>query len=125
MMFVFSINNINELKEYLYNSDFHDATVLDVHYNLFEKSMKIIIETSNKNYNLSFMQIQLLLYVQKEELSNYDSIYSISVEDYPNDLNGLRKDLVYDIDNCICLLFQMFSGVEVYVLSNTFTIEIG
>ena len=117
---------INELKELLYNSHVHDAKLEKLKYNCEEDSVKI--ELCNPFFDvrigLTFFHIEVALAMKGKWPGSRETVLSLTVEE---DLSVLRKHLIKDnesMEDSLCLLFQMFSGDELYIAAKEVLVEI-
>ena len=118
-------DNIKELKEFLYDSYSHDANLRNVKYDLGEDALKI--ELYNPIFKVSidviFHNIEIALAVKGDWNGSRKIVSSLTVED---DFSCLQKHLLDNskcMDDSLYLLFQMFSGDEVHIVSREVTIE--
>lgn len=122
----FEKSNAAELKRFLYNSCVHDARMENIVYRCGDDCMKI--ELLNPIFNtrllLIFSDIEVVLAVKKKEYGSHETIISLSMEEDLSYLqNYFPKCTEYAEDN-LYLLFQMFSGDELHIVSKEVTIEI-
>ena len=122
----FNKGNINELKEFLYNSYSHDAKLKIAKYDCGQDSLKI--ELYNPIFNVKmyfyFHNIEIVFTVKGEWFGNRETINSITVEEdfsYLHNYLLKRKDYM---EESLYLLFQMFSGDELHIVSKEVVIEI-
>lgn len=118
-------NNIKELKEFLYYSDVHDAKFKNVRYDCKEDNIKIELfnPISDVKIDLTFLNIWLALTIKGDWSENRETILSLTVEeDFTFLQNFLLKNSGYE-ENSLYLLFQMFSGDEVHIVSKEVIVE--
>lgn len=118
-------NQVNTLIDYLYYSHIHDARIKNFQYDFLNRTA--IIETHNPIFNikikLTFNEVKELILVAGNEVGSCDTILSLTVEDECSPFpNGIYMR-VRDIDNLIYLVFQMFSGDELHIISKGVCIE--
>ena len=121
----FNKNNIKELKELLYNSYDHDAKLKNAKYDCDEDSLKIELYNPifNAKIDLTFLNIGIALAIKGEWSGNRDTIISLTVEeDFSCLQNYLIKHSKY-MEDSLYLLFQMFSGDELHIVSNEVIIK--
>ena len=122
----FDKNHTKELKELLYNSCVHDAQIKNVEYKYGEDSIKIKLFNPifNVKIDLTFHNIEIAFAIKGKEYGNRETIISLTVEEnflylqtYFPKCNECSEDSLY-------LLFQMFSGDELHIVSKEVTVEI-
>ena len=118
-------NNIKELKEYLYNSCVHDAELKNIKCDYIEDQIEI--ELFNPIFDvkilLTFLNIGITFSVKGDWLGNRETISSLTVED---DFSYLHNYLIKRSENredSLYMLFQMFSGDELHIVSKEVIIE--
>ena len=119
-------NNIKELKEYLYNSYVHDAKLKNIKYDCMED--RVEIELFNPIFDvkilLTFLNIGITFSVKGDWSGNRETISSLTAEeDFSYLQNYLIKHSEY-MEDSLYLLFQMFSGDELHIVSKEVIIEI-
>ena len=122
----YSKNNTKELKELLYNSYVHDAKLENVKYDCRQDSIKIELfnPISNVKIDLTFLNIGIALKIKGEWSGNHETILSLTVEeDFSYWQNYLFNYSEY-MENSLYLLFQMFSGDELHIVSKEVIVEI-
>ena len=123
----FNIENIQALKETIYDSCFHDAKITSIKYDysLNTLSFEAVNVYVKKEFKIEFHNVETLLATKGEWIcGNSDEIVSLSLE---NDFSYLRKSLTgYDknIEMFLYLLFQTFSGDEIHVVCKEVSIDI-
>ena len=125
-MLRYNKNNIKELKEYLYNSYVHDAKLKNIKYDCSEDNIKI--ELFNPIFDvkiaLTFLNIGITLTIKGEWSENRETIVSLTAEE---DFSYLQNYLLKHnkcMEDSLYLLFQMFSGDELHIVSKEVIIEI-
>ena len=118
-MLRYNKNNIKELKEYLYNSYVHDAKLKNIKYDCSEDNIKI--ELFNPIFDveiaLTFLNIGITLIIKGEWSENRETIISLTAEE---DFSYLQNYLIKHsecMEDSLYLLFQMFSGDELHIVS--------
>ena len=119
-------NNVEELKAFLHDSYVHDANLGNVEYSC--KEDKIKIELFNPIFDvkidLTFLNIGIALSIKGDWSGNRATIISLTVEeDFSYLQNYLLKSSEYTEDS-LYLLFQMFSGDELHIVSREVIVEI-
>ncbi len=122
----FNKNNIKELKEFLYNGYYHDAKLKNAHYDSGEDSLKFELYNPifKVKINLTFHNIGIAFAVKGEWTGSRETIVSLTVEeDFSYLQNYLLKHSEY-MEDSLYLLFQMFSGDELHIVSREVIVEI-
>ena len=119
-------NNTKELKDFLYNSYVHDAKLENIKYDCREDNIKI--ELFNPIFNvkiaLTFLDIGITFTIKGEWSGNRETIVSLTAEE---DFSYLQNYLLKHnkcMEDSLYLLFQMFSGDELHIVSKELIIEI-
>lgn len=125
-MMRYNKNNTKELKEFLYNSYVHDAKLENIIYDCRDDNIKI--ELFNPVFAvkivLIFLSIGITLTIKGEWSENRETIISLTAEeDFSYLQNYLLKQGEYMKDS-LYLLFQMFSGDELHIVSKEVIIEV-
>ena len=118
--------NLRDLKELLYNSYVHDAKFKNIQYQCGEDNIKI--ELINPIFNvkiiLIFHGIEIAFAIKGDKYGSSETIISLTVEE---DFSYLKTYLPKNsecMESCLYLLFQMFSGGELHIVSKGVDIEI-
>ena len=119
-------NNIKELKEYLYNSNVHDAKLKNIKYDCSEDNIKIELFNPifNVKIDLTFFDIGITLAVKGKWSENRDTIIALTAEEDFSYLQNYLPKHSKCMEDSLYLLFQMFSGHELHILSKELVIEI-
>ncbi|MBR4579264.1 MAG: hypothetical protein IKO22_06620 [Oscillospiraceae bacterium] len=122
----FNKNSIKELKEFLYNSYAHDAKLENVKYNSKEDSIQIELFNPifNVKYDVTFLNIGIALAVKGEWPGSHETILSLTVEENYSYLRKFRLKGSEHFEDSLYLLFQMFSGDELHIVSKEVVIEV-
>ena len=119
-------SNIRELKEFLCSSNVHDAKLKNINYDGSEGNIKI--ELFNPIFDakiaLTFLDIEITLAVKGEWCENRETIISLTAEE---DFSYLQNYLIKHsecMEDSLYMLFQMFSGDELHIVSKEVIIEI-
>ena len=121
----FNKSNTKELKEFLYNSHVHDAKLKNFKYDCREDNIKIELlnPITDVKIDLTFLNIGIALTIKGEWSGNRETINSLTVEeDFSYLQNHLLKNGEY-MEDALYLLFQMFSGDEVHIVSKEVIVE--
>ena len=115
----FEKNSIVELKSFLYNSWVHDAKIESVHCDYGNERLEISLFNSYASVKIDiiFHNVEFTLSVKGQWHGDREEIIGITAED---DFSYLEKYLPnhseYHEDS-LYLLFQMFSGDELHIIS--------
>ena len=122
----FNKNNINELKKFLYNSNVHDAELGNIKYDCREESIKIELfnPISNVKIDLTFHHIGTVLTIKGKWPGSRETIISLTVEEDFSYLHNYLLKHSECMEDSLYLLFQMFSGDELHIVSKEVIIEI-
>lgn len=122
----FNKNNIEELKEFLYNSYAHDAKLGNVEYKCGEDTIKIELFNPifNVRINLTFYNIEIAFAIKGNWCGSRETINSLTVEEDFSYLQNYLSNHSEGIEGSLYLLFQMFSGDELHIVSKEVNIEI-
>lgn len=126
IMLKFNKDHIKDLQDFLYHSDIHDAYLECCNYEWHENRLKINV--INKIFNvkifLVFYNVDMFLTVGGNEFGSRETIISLTVEeDFSYLQNYLLKQSEY-MEDSLYLLFQMFSGDELHIVSSDVSVEI-
>ena len=118
-MLRFDKSNIKELQEFLRNSYAHDAKLNSIEYDYGRDRLKaeIFNPIFNVNADIVFCNIAMVYAIKKNEFGCRETIISLTAED---DFSYLRNYIQIDGENekdSLYLLFQMFSGDELHIIS--------
>lgn len=118
--------HIKELQEILYYSHIHDAKLESVRYERRED--RLIVETFNPIFNvglnLTFRDVVIALAINGNELGSRETIISLTVEEDYSYLQKYIQQYSKSLENSLYLLFQMFSGDELHIVSKEVNVEI-
>ncbi len=122
----FDWDKSKELKEFLHESCIHDSKVECMRYKFVEDSL--IIEAFNPIFNVkiifTFRNVKIALFVRGNGIGSCDTILSLTVEDDFSYLHNYILKHVEGAESHLYLLFQMFSGDELHILSKEVTAEV-
>lgn len=119
-------NNTKELKDFLYNSYVHDAKLKNIKYDCRDDNIKIELfnPISDVKIDLTFFNIKIVFTIKGEWSENRETISSLTLEeDFSYLQNYLLQHREYKEDS-LYLLFQMFSGDEMHIVSKEVIVEI-
>lgn len=122
----FQKSQIDELREYLYRSDIHDAKVVNSNYKREQNCLYLEAYNSEKSIKIKliFLDVQLLLWIKGDWLGCQDTILSLSVEDDYQVLQCYTLAYTSKMTDSLYLLFQTFSGDEAHIISSKLFIDI-
>lgn len=108
-----------DLKDFLFNSNIHDSIIESVQFN--EQHDMLIIQSLNRIYNerivIMFDRIKCVTYIKGNESENNKIILSLTVEEKSQYQKHFHEDCLAFLNNSVYLLFQMFSGDELHIVS--------
>ena len=118
-------SDIQKLKEYLYYSQIHDSIIESVKYNIKDEKLdiKAAIPMNGEKIHIAFSDVLFFLTACGNGYGANDTILSLTVEDdlsYPEEC---MQTCGVDFDDSVYVLFQMFSGKEIHVVSRNVSIE--
>ena len=127
-MFEFNKLKTKDLKNWLYKSHVHDAQIHCITYNPINQTLllEIFNPMLSTKMHFSFCEIKLVLYTKNTSESivrSIDAINSLTVEE---DVTSLCAHLDMRDDYCtnyLYLLFQLFSGDELHIVSKRVFVE--
>lgn len=122
----FDKNNIKEIKDFLYNSCVHDAKMESVEYKCGEDTIKIELFNPifNVKINLTFHNIEIALAIKGKAHGSRETIISLTAEEDFSYLQNYLPNHGEGIKDSLYLLFQMFSGDELHIVSREVSVEI-
>ena len=122
----FDKNNIKEMKDFLYNSCVHDAKLENVVYKYGEDTIKIELFNPifNVKIDLTFHNIRIALAIKGKAHGSRETIISLTAEEDFSYLQNYLPNHSEGIEDSLYLLFQMFSGDELHIVSREVSVEI-
>ncbi len=125
-MTIFDKNKIKEIQDFLYNSCVHDAKLENVEYKCGEDTIKIELFNPifNVKINLTFHNIRVALMIKGKENGSRETIISLTAEEDFSYLQNYLPNHSEAIEDSLYLLFQMFSGDELHIVSREVSVEI-
>ena len=122
----FNKKDADELKKVLYNSNVHDAKFKKIEYKHGEDliKMELFNPIFNVAINIIFHNIGTVLAIKEGVYGDCETISSLTVEDDFSYLQNHMPKYNGSKEDCIYLLFQMFSGDELHIVSKEVIIEI-
>lgn len=122
----FDKSKTRELNEFLYNSCIHDAKLESVKYERGESSLKV--EAFNPIFNVkidvTFCDVGIALAIRGTDLGSRETIISLTAEEDFSYLQNYIQKYSESIEDSLYLLFQMFSGDELHIVSREVIVEI-
>ena len=121
----FNKGSIQEFKDFLYNSCVHDAKLKHIQYDFGEDSLKMEFfhPDFEMKMELTFYNIETVWTVKGEWPGNRETILSLTVEEDVSHLQNYLLQFSEDTEDSLYLLFQMFSGDELHVVSKEVAVE--
>ena len=116
---------VPRLTTYIYCSNVHDAKIETMSYDIEKKIFMIRAVNSiyGEEINFFFNEVKNILFVSGNEMGNRETIISLTVEE-DSSYRSLFTNMCSDcLSNSIYLLFQMFSGDELHILSKNVLID--
>lgn len=117
--------NREQLDEFLFNSQIHDSKIVDMYYGFSDSTLKIKAFNSidSVTYNFIFIDVQLELVIKSKGIGSQDTIISLTIEpDYSYLAKYIKGN--YINEDCLYLVFQMFSGDELHIISKAVDLEV-
>lgn len=124
-MMKFDRNSITKLKEFLYNSCVHDAKMKSIEYQCGENGIKIELFNPifNSKMTIIFQNVEIVLAVKGKSYGDSKTIISLTVEEDFSYLKTYLQKYSEGIESSLYLLFQMFSGDELHIVSKEVVVE--
>ena len=121
----FNQTNINKLKDFLCNGYSHDAKLKNFNYDCKEDKIKIELFNPifNVMLNLTFHNIAIVLVTKDAWHGNRETVLSLTVEEDFSFLQNCILKHDANVENSLYLLFQMFSGDEIHIVSKEIFVE--
>lgn len=122
----FNKNKAKELRQFLYNSCIHDAKLESIRYKYGADCLEIkaFNPIFNVKINLTFCDVEIVLAIRNSDSGNRETIISLTVEDDLSYLQNYIQKYSGSMEDSLYLLFQMFSGDELHIVSKEVIIEI-
>ena len=124
-MMKFDRDHVIELKDFLYNSCVHDAKIENVGYQCGKNEIQI--ELFNPIFNVKmtmvFQNVEIVLAVKGKSYGDSQTIISLTVEEDFSYLKTYLQKYSEDVEFSLYLLFQMFSGNELHIVSKEVFVE--
>lgn len=122
----FEKSNIAELKAFLYNTYCHDAEIEGVNCDYENDSIKISL--FNPYYDVkiefTFYVIEFVLSIKGDWQGDRKEIIGVTAEDDYSYLEEYLQNCSKYNEDSLYLLFQMFSGDELHIVSKGVIIEV-
>lgn len=124
-MMKFDRNSITKLKEFLYNSCVHDAKMKSIEYQCGENGIKIELFNPifNSKMTIIFQNVEIVLAVKGKSYGDSKTIVSLTVEEDFSYLKTYLQKYSEGVESSLYLLFQMFSGDELHIVSKEVVVE--
>ncbi len=124
-MSCFTVENIEQLREFLWRSNIHDGMFIQSKYNQFSKTFTVHIENRvwNDTLNMVFSGIQKIFTVSDDVWGTNETIGCL-VE------IGSEKNLPFEINdsdkkNHLCFVWEMLSGNQIYIVCKMLEVHNG
>ena len=124
-MMKFDRNSITKLKEFLYNSCVHDAKMKSIEYQCGENGIKIELFNPifNSKMTIIFQNVEIVLAVKGKWYGDSKTIVSLTVKEDFSYLKTYLQKYSEGVESSLYLLFQMFSGDELHIVSKEVVVE--
>ncbi|GEM_PF-724877 len=115
----FDKNSAEGLRKLIYNGYAHDAKLESVEYKCAEDELKIKLFNPifNVKLDLDFHGVETVFAVKGKEYGSRDTLISLTVEVDFSYLQTYLKNSSTCSEDCLYMLFQMFSGGELHVVA--------
>ena len=118
--------HITDLKNCLYYSNIHDAIIEGFEYDRAGK--RLTIEAVNPIHDVGidfvFVDVKVLLSISGSELGSCETVLSLTVEEDYSCLKNCMQVCDDSVGDSLYLLFQMFNGDEIHIVSSEVLVEI-
>ena len=118
--------HIKELNEFLYYSYIHDANIESIRYEQSENRLRV--KTFNPIFNvkmeLTFHDVGIVFAISGNEIGSRETIISLTAEENFSYLQKYIPKHSKNLKDSLYLLFQMFSGDELHIVSREVVAEI-
>ncbi|MBE5940856.1 MAG: hypothetical protein E7266_10775 [Lachnospiraceae bacterium] len=117
---------IKELKDYLYQSNIHDAEYEESWYDKEKKILFLSVMNPifNKKIIFTFYNVKIILIINRNEFGSCDTILSLTVEDDYSHIENCTKINGDELEDSIYLLFQMFSCDELHIIAKEVFVDV-
>ena len=114
-------SSTNELKEFLYNSCIHDATIENVSFDGRDHLLRIeaVHTFFDVKISFAFYDVEMILATRGHDFGSYETIISLTVEEDSARLQKCSESM----EDVLYLLFQMFSGDELHIVAREVVIS--
>lgn len=122
----FKKENIKNLKDFLYNSNFHDAELKNIEYECREDCIKIELVNPifDVRINFKFLNIGGVFAHRGKMCGSRETIISLTAEEDFSYLQNYIPSYNEGIADSLYLLFQMFSGDELHIIAEEVIVEL-
>lgn len=115
-----------DLKNYLFYSNVHDAIIETIQYDHAQDTL--IVKSVNRIYNdrinLFFDKVKCITFIKGKEMGDSQKILSLTIEEKTQFQNHFPAEYLVFFDDSIYLLFQMFSGDELHIVAESVFMDI-
>ncbi|MBQ7335994.1 MAG: hypothetical protein IJW92_05940 [Clostridia bacterium] len=123
-MFEFNRSQIEGLKRYIYHSDIHDSKIDAWNYDREKRilNIKTVNPIFGTQMNLTFKEVIIFLSISGNEIGARETILSLTVEEDYSYFQNCTQVCGECFGDSLYLLFQMFSGDELHIVSKSVVI---
>lgn len=117
-------NNICSLKEYVYNSNMHDAEIKILDYDWSKKNISLTLRNSfyREAYTIEVESVQAFVFTRGDWGGSSFILSSLTVDNPDDQVTKLIMNKEHPED-VVYLCFQMFSGDEVQIAAKAISIN--
>lgn len=115
----------NELRNYLYQSNIHDAELKECGYDRGKKTLtvKTINPIHGGKINFTFGEIRAILFAIGDSFGSDKTIISLTVEEDYSHLQNCTQVCGKELEDSVYLLFQMLSGDELHIVCDEIFVD--
>jgi len=118
----FDMFHIKELKEFLYNSDTHDAILQNIQYDRDTRTLYVETFYRKKTF-FTFHNVKFILSISGNWIGSCKEINSLTVEEDASYIQPFNQNYNIDLSHSLYLIFQMFSGDEIHVICDELYVD--
>lgn len=115
----FDKSKIEELKNYLYYSNIHDAKIEKLRFDRERRNLdiEVVNPIHNVRINLTFNEVKVFLCINGNIPGCRETIISLTTEDDYTSFKNFTKICGDCFEDSLYLLFQLFSGDELHIVA--------
>ena len=122
-------HNTNELRNFLFICGAHDSRIANIEYNYGDDKMTVHLDNpyNKTKISLTFIGVDLVLSIKGKEYGRCDDVNSLTLEEdykYLYSYLANRFFISFISEESLYLLFQMFSGTELHIISKEIITQI-